>query len=71
MVLLRYLKADFLYSVVEIYESKFRHTSWSTNIYYFFATLAVLPRSILNNRMNFTKMIWKKKMNSSYSSKSS
>ena len=37
----------------------------------FLAELAVLPGTILKNRMICIRMIWKKRMNSSYSSKSS
>ena len=35
------------------------------------AALAFLPGTILNNKMNWTRLIWKKGMNSSCSSKSS
>ena len=44
---------------------------WVEEFIQFLAALAVLPRTILKNKMNSTRMIWKKRMNSSISSKSS
>ena len=35
---------------------------WGWEFTQFLASLAVLPRTILNNRMNCTRMIWKKRM---------
>ena len=44
---------------------------WGEEFIPFLAALAVLPRTILNNNMNCTRMIWKKRMNSTYPSQSS
>ena len=44
---------------------------WGEEFIQFLAALAILPRAIMNNRMSCTRMIVKRRMNSSYSSKSS
>ena len=42
---------------------------WGKECIQFLAAQAVLPRTIVNIRIHCTRMIWKKRMNSSYSSK--